>query len=144
MAQPQNKRLFIAKIGDISRTCEAYSGAGKKRIESSRPIVMGTGDSRVHKLRDPAMTVDPVTLRFICTRDDPFITAIGAAAEKHRLDPQSAGSLILQAFSDAGAVVASKTLVRACIESFHWSDGDTNASGESVCEVVVDPEDALV
>jgi hypothetical protein len=141
--QIQSKRILIARYGAVARTCEAYSGAGKKRLEAARPIVLGDGQSQVLYLFDPAVGCDQVTLRFIVTRDDPFVQAAGEAFERHRRDPQSAESLVLMAYTDAGAVVASKTLVRAVIQEMRWPEGDTNTNNESMLELIVQPTDAL-
>jgi hypothetical protein len=139
----QNKRLYIARFGAFQRTCEAYTGAGWKRLETARQVVLGTGDSRVHDLFDPAATLDPVTLRFICTRDDPFIKAAKEAAERHRLDPNSAEAIMLLAYDDAGAIVDTITLPRAVIQAVRFPEGDTNTSNETILEIETKPADSL-
>ena len=140
----QNKRLYIAAIGAFRRTCEAYTGAGVKRLDNSRPIVMGSGDSRVYRLFDPAASLDQVTLRFVCTRDDPFIIAAHEAFERHRLYPASAEDVVLLAYADDGTIVAVKTLPRCVFEEVRFPEGDTNTSGEVTLEILTQPADVLV
>lgn len=139
----QSKRLYIARFGAFQRTCEVYTGAGRKRLENARPIVLGTGDSRVTHLHDPAASLDAVTLRFICTRDDPFIKAAQDAFERHRLDPTSAETIILLAYADDGSIVDTISLPRAVIQEIRFPEGDTNTNNETAMEIITQPADAL-
>lgn len=143
LRQIQSKRLMIATYGAFRRTCEVYTGAGKKRLEGARPIVLGDGNSKVNFLFDPAVSPDQVTLRFIITRDDPFIQAAEDAFERHRLNPMSSESLMLLAYADDGSIVDNKTLVRATILDLRYPEGDTNTNSEVMLELVVQPQDAL-
>jgi hypothetical protein len=141
--QIQNKRLMIARYGAFKRTCEVYTGAGNKRLDAPRPIVLGDGNSQVNFLMDPAVAPDQVTLRFIVTRDDPFIRAADDAFERHRLDPMSAESVMLLAYADDGSIVDNKTLVRCVIQELRYPEGDTNTSSETMLELIVQPLDRL-
>lgn len=143
MAQPISKRLMIAKHGDISRTVEVYTGGGRKRLDNAKPVVLGDGRSYVHFIDDPAVAPDLMTLRLIATRDDPFVSAAEQALDLHRRDPLSAGSVTLTAYADSGAVIADKQIIRAVIQEVRFPDGDTQTSGETLAEIIVQPRDVL-
>lgn len=139
----QNKRLFIARYNGLDRTVEEVTGAGRKRLENARQVVLGDGQSTVYQLHDPAATVDPITLRCITTRDDPFVAAIEGLFELQRLNPDAADALILFAYADSGATVDSRNFVKAVIQDYKFADGNSNAHGEAPFEFTVQPDDVL-
>lgn len=140
---PITKRLYIANFLGIKRTCEKHTKPGKKRLESAKPVVFGDGLSTVTYCHDPAIGTNEITLSFITTKDDPFVREAEAALLKHKNDPGAAEPTLLLSHKDDGSVLGTKTAVRAVIQEVNWPEGDTNAHGESMVEIRVQPEDMI-
>lgn len=141
MPKATSKRRYTMVHLGISRTIEEFTQPERKRLEGAKPFIMGDGTNKVRYNHDPAVGCEPVTIRMITTDDDPYIQAAEAALARHKDDPTTAESLIIRTHKDSGAVIATKTLFRAVIQSIKLAEGNTGSHDNAMYEVVVQPED---
>ena len=128
----------------VQRTIEKYTAPEKKRLEGSKPIVMGDGLNKVDYMDDPAFGCEPVTISMIVTADDPFVDKAEVARARHKDDPTSAESCIIRCHNNKGDVIKTFTLFRCSIQSLKLPDGDTAGHDAGMVELVVQPHDFQV
>lgn len=143
MATPQTKRLIIARLAGFDAPLHKVSAANWKRLSDAVRVVRGDGTSRVDKLHDPAVTVEPITLELVVEKNEAFIAKARALFLQHKQDPSSAGPLVIVSMLDNGTVLDQVTLVRAVIQGVTAPEGDTLTHGEAMAQIVVDPEDVI-
>jgi hypothetical protein len=140
---PQTKRLIIAKINGFTLTCEEVTGIKQKRVSNPVDVVKGDGNSRVHKLHDPAVTVDPVTLRCIVEKNKAGMAEARRMLQEHKKDPSSAKNVLVQSLKDDGTPLDTWTLVKAVFQEVSIPEGSTQQHGEAMGEIIVQPEDIV-
>lgn len=144
MGKPVTKKLYTMVFLGVQRTVEKHSTPEKKRLEASKPVVMGDGRNNVDYMDDPAFGCEPVTISMITQADDPFIDKAEAARQRHKDDPTTAESCILRAHNDKGKVIKTYTLYRCSIQSLKLPDADTASHDPGMVELIVQPRDFTI
>ncbi|MEW6212790.1 MAG: hypothetical protein AB1631_30975 [Acidobacteriota bacterium] len=137
--KPQNKRNFQVTYAGLTRKCEAFDGGDEKRLEAAKDVVMA-GSNEVQKLHDPAYTVEAITLRLVCTRDDSFGREILNLYRQQLKNPGAAPACILQSLEDDLSVIGDKAYTQAVIQSVKPPQGDRGSSDQVMIEFVVQPQ----
>ncbi len=136
------RRFTIRHLG-FDRTVEEFTAPEWKRLEDAKPVIYGDGLTTVGYNHDPARGCEPMTVRVIATDDDPYVEEIEAAFDRHMDDPTSAEPMSVRLHNDNGDVLATRTLVRAVIQSQKYVPGNTGNHENGFVEVVVRFEDIL-
>ncbi|HKV38518.1 MAG TPA: hypothetical protein VJX67_04830 [Blastocatellia bacterium] len=141
--QPQTKRLIIAHMAGFDGTLEKVNNPNKKRQNNPFISVKGDGSSRAFYTSDPVVVVEAVTLSAVGTKQDVFFGQWQNMFEQQRANPALAQDITIQSFADDGTVLETLTLTNCVIQDLKQTDGDTGSHTETMCELIVQPDDII-